>query len=213
MGSEIPKQFLEVNGKPIIAYTIERFEAHPAIDKIVVVCISGWESYVLRMTQERDYKKLCQVVTGGESALESIRKGVGAIPFSDDDILVIHDGVRPLVDDSSISAVIEDCREYGAAVSSVPLVEHIVMLGKRRTDVHYIPRENTFRTMTPQAYRFATINRALQKAEGKEVSQKASYIGTLMMDLGEPLCLSKGSDINIKITNPKDLIYFSQMIG
>ena len=210
MESEIPKQFIQVNGKPILAYTMDRFEKHPGIDTMVVVSISGWEDFIWRMCKELGYRKLSKVVTGGDSALSSIQNGIDALQCHDDDIIVIHDGVRPLVDADSITAVIEDCSQYGCAISSVPLIEHIAYVGKSRTDVHYIPRENAFRTITPQAYRFSVIQDAYRKAREKGLN--SAFIGTLLMDLGEPVCLSKGSEKNIKITNPKDLVFFSTML-
>lgn len=211
MESEIPKQFIEVNNKPILCYTIERFEKHPAIDSIVIVSKAGWEGFIWKLARVRNYTKLSSVVTGGDSALSSIKKGMDALHCDDDDIIIIHDGVRPLVDAASIDAVLSDCNQYGAAISSVPLIEHIAYVGKCRTDVHYIPRENAFRTITPQAYRYKVIKNAYKQAE--ERGMHSAFIGTLLMDLGEKVCLSNGSEKNIKITDPKDLIYFSQMVN
>lgn len=210
MESVIPKQFIEVNGKPILGYTIERFQNHSSIDAIIIVSISGWKDFILKLAAERGYTKVSSVVEGGDSALASIKKGVESIDCKDDDIIIIHDGVRPLVDSSSIDAVLADCKQYGCAISSVPLIEHIAYVGKSRTDVHYIPRENAFRTITPQAYRYSVIRNAVEKAE--RLGLNSAFIGTLMMDLGEPVCLSKGSEKNIKITDPKDLVFFSQMV-
>ena len=208
MHGTIPKQFIEVAGKPIIAYTLERFENHPSIDRILTVCIKGWENVVWNLAKNYSILKLCKVVTGGDSALSSIKKGVDAVDCTDDDIIIIHDGVRPLVDAASIDSVISDCQIYGGAISAVPLVEHIVYEGKSRTDIHYIPRENAFRAITPQAYRYAKIRDAFQKAEQTGIGMHSAFIGTMMMDLGETVCLSKGSDRNVKITEHKDLVYF-----
>lgn len=213
MEREIPKQFIEVAGKPILAYTLDRFQKHPMVDKIVVVCVHGWEEYTSEMAGRFGFSKLTQVVTGGDSALSSIRKGVDAVQGCDDDIVIVHDGVRPLVDAASIDAVIADARIYGGAISSVPLVEHIVHQGDRRQDVSYIARENAFRTLTPQAYRLANLIAAYRKAEATGVGFRSSFIGTMMMDLGEPVVLSRGSERNIKITDPKDLVYFESMLS
>ena len=208
MEREVPKQFIEVLGKPILAYTIERFQQHHSIDQIVVVCVSGWEDYTRDIAVKYNFSKLKTVVPGGDTALSSIKNGVNALPNHDDDIIIIHDGVRPMVDETSIDTVIEDCRQYGGAISSVPLIEHIVYEGDSRTDLKYIPREKAFRTVTPQAYKYRLVIHAFNESERTGIGKDSSFVGTMMMDLGIPVCLSKGSERNIKITNPKDLVYF-----
>lgn len=212
MGKEIPKQFIEVDGKPILAYTIEKFQRHNAIDTIVVVCVPGWESRVLSMADQYGFSKLSHVIPGGETALASIRNGVDVLTCRDDDIVIVHDGVRPLVDNLSIDTVIEDCKRYGGAISSIPLIEHIVYEGHNRTDLRYIPREKAFRTITPQAYKYAKIVSAYKKAEETGMAKTSSFIGTMMLDVGEKVCLSKGSEDNLKITTPVDLIHFKTMV-
>lgn len=212
IGGDIPKQFLKVGGKPILAYTMERFQRHPAIDSMVVVCVDGWEDEVWGIARSHGIGKLSAVVPGGSSALASIRKGAEAIACGDDDMVIVHDGVRPLVDDASIDAVIADCRQYGGAISAVPLIEHVVYVGDERTDVHYIPRENAFRTITPQAYLYGRMMHAFRLSEQTGKGAGSAFIGTLMMDLGEKVVLSKGSEKNIKITEPKDLVYFETML-
>ena len=208
MGAEIPKQFIEVHGKPILAYTLERFEKHSEIDAIEVVCIQGWEEQVRDYSTKYGITKLKSVVTGGNSALESIKIGVDNLHANDQDIIMIHDGVRPLVDDQTISNVISDCQQYGGAIAAISLVEHIFYMGDNRTDLHYIPRENAFRTVTPQAYRLSKIKSAFKKSEETGAGKDAPFIGILMMDVGEEVCLSKSSDNNIKITDPKDVTFF-----
>lgn len=212
IGKAIPKQFLKVGGKPILAYTMERFQNHPAIDSMVVVCVDGWENKVWEIAHAYGIGKLTVVVAGGNSALSSIKKGAEAISCADEDIVIVHDGVRPLVDDASIDAVIADCTRYGGAISAVPLIEHVVYVGGDRTDVHYIPRENAFRTITPQAYRYHKMMHAFRVMEDTGKGAGSAFIGTLMMDLGETVVLSKGSEKNIKITEPKDLVYFETML-
>ena len=207
MGAEIPKQFIEINGKPILAYTLERFEKHPQIDAIEVVCIQGWEEQVREYSYKYGITKLKSVVTGGRSALESIRIGVDNLNATDQDIIIIHDGVRPLVDERTISNVISDCGQYGGAIAAIPLIEHIFYKGESRTDLHYIPRENAFRTVTPQAYRLSKIKSAFKKSEETGAGKDAPFIGILMMDVGEEVCLSQSSEKNVKITDPKDITY------
>lgn len=208
MGATIPKQFIEVNGKPILAYTLEIFERHPLVDGIAVVCIEGWEDRVSAYREQYGISKLREVVTGGSSALESIRKGLDALHCEEDDIIVVHDGVRPLVEDFVISNVIHDCMEFGGAISSLPLIEHVIFQGPERTDLRYIPRENAFRAGSPQAYRCWKMKSAYRKSDETGIGRDSAFIGTLMLDVGEPVCLSKGSEKNVKITDPKDILYF-----
>lgn len=212
VGATVPKQFIEINGKPILAYTLEKFQHHDAIEKIIVVCISGWEDIVEGYREKYTLPKLEKVVTGGATALESIRRGVVAAQGNPGDILIVHDGVRPLVDKESIDNVIKDCQEFGGAISSVPLVEHIVFEGADRTDIRYIPREHAFRTITPQAYRLEKLQHAFDILDSTGKGAGSAFIGTLMMDLGEDVVLSKGSERNIKITDPRDLVYFESLL-
>ncbi len=211
VGADKPKQFIEIGGKPILVHTLEKFQRHPLIDRIAVVCVEGWEEEVRSYRQTYGLSKLESVVTGGRTALESIRRGVDSLGSSKEDIIVIHDGVRPLVDEKTITNVIIDCRRYGGAISAVPLIEHVFFKGEEETDLHYIPRENAYRTVTPQAYTDAKIQRAFRKSDETGIGANAPFIGIMMVDLGEPVCLSQGSEENVKITDPKDINYFKSM--
>lgn len=211
VGADKPKQFIEIGGKPILVHTLEKFQRHPLIDRIAVVCVEGWEEDVRSYRQTYGLSKLESVVTGGRTALESIRRGVDSLGSSKEDIIVIHDGVRPLVDEKTITNVIIDCRRYGGAISAVPLIEHVFFKGEEETDLHYIPRENAYRTVTPQAYTDAKIQRAFRKSDETGIGANAPFIGIMMVDLGEPVCLSQGSEENVKITDPKDINYFKSM--
>ena len=212
IGASIPKQFIEINGKPILIHTLEKFESHPLVDVIDVVCIEGWEDKLREFAKSHKINKLRTITTGGRTALSSIRKGIECTKNEDNDIIVIHDGVRPLVDEKSITNVIEDCRVYGGAISSIPLIEHVFYVGESRTDLHYIPRENAFRTVTPQAYVYSKLRQAFDLSDKTGIGADAAFIGLMMMDLGEKVCLSEGSDQNIKITDPKDIQYFKSLL-
>lgn len=212
VGADKPKQFIEIKGKPILVHTLEKFENHPLIERMIVVCVEGWEQAVYGYKQKYGLTKLYSVVTGGKNALESIYRGVVNAEAQSNDILVIHDGVRPLVDAKSITEVINDCHLYGGAISAVPLAEHILLAGSERSDLKYLPRENAFRAITPQAYTLTKILTAYQKSRETGKGINSAFIGTLMLDVGEKVCLSKGSEQNIKITDPKDLSFFKSII-
>ena len=211
MGLEIPKQFVQVDGEPVLAYTLEGFQRHPGIDAILVVCIDGWEDEVRSEAERFKIGKLRWIVPGGDTGQESIRNGVFALETVclPDDIVVIHDGIRPLVDDFVLSDVIRVCREHGAAVTAMPYNEQIFVAADEFSTTKYIPRETLRRVATPQAYRFDLIDRAYHEAFEKQIGiHGSSYANTMMVELGHRLWFAAGSDKNIKLTTQDDLELF-----
>lgn len=122
MGQDIPKQFINVYDKPVLIYTLESFQRHPMVDAIEVVCLDGWHEVLWAYARQFNITKLQAVVAGGNSAQESIRNGVYDLESkaSDDDIIIIHDGIRPLVDDTVLTDVIQKAMQYGNGVTSLP---------------------------------------------------------------------------------------------
>lgn len=217
MGLDIPKQFVEVEGKPVLFYTLEGFQKHPMVDEIVLVCIDGWQEDVRRWAELYGITKLSEIVTGGETVQESIRNGVFSLEgrCQPEDTIVIHDGIRPLVDPTVLTDVVEKCREFGNAVTSLPYNEQIFLVDTQdaSTTAEYIPRETLRRVSTPQAYSFDLIDKAYHDAFEKEIGiYGSSYTNTMMVDLGVKLHFAKGSDKNIKLTTPGDLEWFKVYI-
>lgn len=213
MGQDIPKQFLNVDNKPIIIYTLEAFQAHDGIDAIEVVCIDGWHDVLRAYAKQFGIDKLKWVVSGGSSGQESIRNGVLNLEHevSDDDIIIVHDGIRPLVDDDVLSDVISVAKQHGNAVTSMPYNEQIFIVDEDdpNTTHQYIPRETLRRVSTPQAYTFGKLFDAYQKAFAENIGiGPSSYTNTMMADLGETLHFAKGSDRNIKLTTKADIELF-----
>ena len=211
MGQDIPKQFINVYDKPILIYTLEAFQKHPKIDAIEVVCIDGWHDMVWAYAKQFRIDKLKWIVSGGKTGQESIRNGVFNLEgkCSEEDIVVIHDGIRPLVDETVLSDVIVTCEKYGNAVTSLPYNEQIFVVDDEISTVKYIPRETLCRVSTPQAYRFGKLDRAYHEAFEKEIGiYGSSYANTMMVELGERLYFAAGSDKNIKLTTPDDLEMF-----
>ena len=216
MGKSIPKQFIEVDGKPVLAYTLESFQNHPLIDAIEVVCIEGWEDDVWEYIEKYEITKLIWITKGGKTGQESIRNGVYNLEdiCSDDDIIIVHDGIRPLVDDSVLTDVIEKCKEHGNGVTSMPYNEQIFVIDDEISTIKYIPRETLRRVATPQAYRFDLIDSKYHEAYEKEIGiYGSSYTNTMMVELGVRLYFAKGSDRNIKLTTPGDLEIFRAMLN
>ena len=156
MGQEIPKQFINIYDKPILIYTLKNFQEHPLIDEIEVVCIDGWQDVLKAYAKQYNITKLKWIVTGGQSGQESIRNGVYNLEkkCNDDDIIIIHDGIRPLVEEEVLSDVILTCKKYGNAVTSLPYNEQIFIIDDEISTTKYIPRETLRRVSTPQAYKF-----------------------------------------------------------
>lgn len=213
---DIPKQFINVKDKPIIIYTLENFQKHPEVDNIVVVCLDGWQDILRAYARQYNIDKLKKIVNGGSTVQESLRNGVFALEdlCGDDDIVIIHDGIRPLVDDAVLSDVIATCRKHGNGVTSLPYNEQIF---KRKDDIstdEYIPRDTLRRVSTPQAYKFGKLHWAYKTAFEKEIGiYGSSYTNTMMVDLGETLYFAAGSERNIKITTVEDIELFKAFLS
>lgn len=211
MGYDIPKQFINVYNKPIIIYTLEIFQMHPQIDEIEVVCIDGWEDTLKTYCEKFGITKLKYIVKGGSTGQESIRNGVYNLENKCDanDTIIIHDGVRPLVDEEVLTDVINKCNQYGNAVSSMPYNEQIFLIDDEISTTKYIPREKLRRVVTPQAYKFKKLDEKYHEAFEKEIGiYGSSYTNTMMVELGERLYFSAGSDKNIKMTTPDNIEMF-----
>lgn len=213
MGQDIPKQFINVYDKPVLIYTLEGFQNHPMIDKIVVVCIEGWENVVRAYARQFNITKLVNIIPGGKSGQESIRNGVFSLEgkVKEDDVVIIHDGIRPLVEPSVLSDVISVCQKYGNAVTSMPYNEQIFVIDEEQPDttMKYIPRETLRRVSTPQAYKFELLDTKYHEAFEKEIGiYGSSYTNTMMVELGVRLHFASGSDKNIKLTTKDDLEMF-----
>lgn len=215
MGQDIPKQFININDKPVLIYTLESFQKHPQIDAIEVVCIDGWENFVWAYAKQYEITKLKWIVSGGKTGQESIRNGVYNLEgkCSKDDIIVIHDGIRPMVDEAVLSNVIVVCEKYGNAVTSLPYNEQIFVKDDDISTTKYIPRETLQRVSTPQAYKFGKLNSVYHEAFEKKIGiYGSSYTNTMMVELGERLYFAAGSEKNIKLTTKDDLEIFKAMI-
>ena len=213
MGLEIPKQFYSVHGKPILIYTLEEFQRHPQIDAIEVVCIDGWIDAVDSFAKQYGITKLKWIVPGGDTCQESIRNGVYHLEgkAGAGDTVVIHDGIRPLVEPSVLTDVIGKCQKYGNAVTALPYYEQIFLVDEDDESVttRYIPRERLRRVSTPQAYQFALLDQKYHEAFEKGIGiHGSSYTNTMMVELGVTLHFAAGSEKNIKLTTREDLELF-----
>lgn len=201
-GGKTPKQFLEILGKPLIIHTIQRFEACPEIDEIILVLPSTESAKFLEIAGKYDLKKLSKTIAGGETRAESVWKGLSAIRPATAEIVAVHDGARPLVSVEEISETVKKARETGAAclVSAVTDTIKEIENGKiTRT----IARSTLRRALTPQSFRYEILKRAFENAD---LSAAATDECFLVEKLGQEISIIEGSARNIKITHPEDLL-------
>ncbi len=215
MGQDLPKQFINVYDKPVIIYTLEGFQKHPMVDAIEVVCLDGWHDVLRAYARQFNIDKLQWIVSGGETGQESIRNGVYGLEgkCAENDVVVIHDGIRPLVDEGVLTDVILKCQEHDAAVTSLPYNEQIFVMDDEESTTKYIPRETLRRVSTPQAYKFGLLLSKYREAFEKKIGIYGSaYANTMMADLGVRLYFAAGSDKNIKLTTKDDLEMFKSYL-
>ena len=214
MQQEIPKQFLNVNDKPVIMYTLEAFQSHPDIDRIGVVCVDGWHDILRAYARQYRIDKLEWVVSGGENGQASIRNGVFHAEqlYGEQDIILVHDAIRPMVSHEIISDCIVQCKKHGSAVSIVPC--NTVAL-RRTTDnlsSEVVPRDRLALTQTPQAFPLKRLADAHRKALETGILNSIASC-TLMVELGESVHFSIGAETNIKLTTPDDLKIFKALLA
>ncbi len=215
MGQDIPKQFIHVDNKPLIVYTLEAFQNHPGIDAIVCVTLPNWIDVVKAYAMQFNIKKLRWIVPGGATGQESIKNGLMAVRNSlgeDDITIMIHDGNRGLVSGEIISNSLAVYREHGSAVTVIPCVEAVFFSedGGLSSDKS-IPREQLYRTQTPHTYDLKKLLWAHEEAAKKKIENSTATC-TLMQALGEKIYFSKGSEENLKITTTEDLKLFNVLL-
>lgn len=211
-----PKQFLDLRGKPIIIYTIELFDNHPEIDAVVCVCLESWIPFLEKMLRKFEISKVVKIVCGGKTGQESIYKGLCAAEEyaqeqgKDDAIVLIHDGVRPLITEQTITDNIHMVQEKGNCITCIPAIETIVV--KRADGSLEIPsRTDSLVVRAPQSFLLEDIISAHRKAiaEGK-----CDFIDscTIMSYYGHHMNTIVGPMENIKITTPTDYFVFRAMV-
>lgn len=214
MQQEIPKQFLNINDKPVIIYTLEAFQTHPDIDKIGVVCVDGWHDILRAYARQYKIDKLDWVVSGGENGQASIRNGVFHAEqlYSEDDVILVHDAIRPMVSHEIISDCIVQCKRHGSAVSIVPCNTVALRRTTDNTSSEVVPRDKLALTQTPQAFPLKKLAGAHRKALELGVLNSIASC-TLMVELGESVHFSIGAETNIKLTTPDDLKIFRALLA
>lgn len=208
MGQDIPKQFMHVDGCPIIIHTMKAFQNHPDINGIAVVCLEGWETVLQSYANQFSITKLKWLFPGGKSGMESIHNGIYGLQdvgCEDEDLVLIHDAVRPLLSQDIISSNIAICKKYGYAITGIKCREAILESEDGFTTTTSIPRDRLIRTQTPQTFRLKNIIGAHEEAKLKGIADSVASC-TLVAELGgRVMHIVPGSEKNIKVTTVEDL--------
>ena len=214
MGQDIPKQFLHIKDKPIIVYTLERFQNNPQVDAILLVTLPSWFGFVKAYASQFGITKLKWVVAGGETGQESIYNGLKELEKDcpPDTVVMVHDGNRPMVDNDIIASSLSTFRKHGSAVAVIPCTEAVFKSDNGMDSTTSIPREELFRTQTPHTYTLEKLLWAHAQAKEKGITNTAASC-TLMHALGETVYFSKGSEKNLKLTTLDDMEIFNALLA
>ena len=215
MGQDIPKQFINVYDKPIIVYTMEAFQNHPSIDGIEIVCLEGWHEIVFAYAKQFGITKLENVVNGGVNGQDSIRNGLLDIATrhqEDNDIVLIHDAIRPMLSHSIISDNLRVCKQYGNAITVVPCTAAMLKTFDGLSSEEQVPRDNLKTTQTPQSFFLKDLLEAHKEALKKGIVKSVASC-TMYIELGRKLYMSVGSEKNLKLTTPDDIDIFKALLN
>ena len=212
----VPKQYVQIEGIPVIAYTMRAFDRHPLIDAVYVVCRDEWSDLVRRAATELTFSKFGGTITAGDSCFASIRNGVRHLASvytqPHDPIVLVHDGVRPLVSSAIIADAIAVCERHGSAIAALQ-GEEAFLTGDATKGTGMIPREQLWGAQTPQTFPLSTLVDVFNEAEQKGIEDSQSLY-TLMAELHRwPLYKSRGERVNLKITHPEDIWLFSRLVS
>lgn len=208
MGQDIPKQFMHVDGCPIIIHTMKCFQRHPDIDAISVVCLKGWDTVLQAYANQFSITKLKWIFEGGSTGMESIHNGIYGLKESgcaDDDLVLIHDSVRPLLSQDIISSNIAICKAYGYAITGIQCREAILESDDGFSTTTSIPRDRLIRTQTPQTFRLGNIIQIHEEAKEKGITNSVASCTLIAEVGGREMHIVPGSEKNIKVTTVEDL--------
>lgn len=214
MNQDIPKQFLSIQDRPVIVYTMQAFQRHPEIDAVSVVCIDGWQEILWAYARQFNITKMRWVTAGGENGQQSIYNGLVALKehCAMSDLVLVHDAIRPNVSQEIISNCIAECRLHGSAITVIPCAEAMLLRDDNpNSSQEVIARESLARTQTPQAFSLEKLLWAHEEAGKRGISNSIASC-TLMVELGEKVYFCPGSEKNIKITTTEDIEIFKALL-
>lgn len=214
MHQDIPKQFLTVDNRPVIIHTLEAFQRHPSIDAIAVACVAGWKKVLQAYAKQFNITKLKYIVPGGKNGQDSIRNGLFELEkhYKKDDVVLIHDAIRPLVSEDIISDCIVTAQKFGSAIATIPCAEAMMETIDGQESVGSYPREKLLRAQTPQGFYLGKICEMHRKALKQGITNSVASC-TMFVELGENVHFSLGSEKNIKLTTTDDLEIFKALLS
>ncbi len=210
VSAQCPKQYIEIDGEPVILRTMRAFQQHPDVSDIYVVCSPRWQDYVLQQAQRGGISKLRATLHSGQTAFQSIQLGIQGLLHlyadrQESTIVLVHDAVRPLISYEVISRNIQTCLQKGNAITAIRSNEAYMLTQDGHSSNDYIRREALMRAQTPHTFPLSSLRQILQKAEEQGISDHQSLF-TLCNELGiHPLYISEGDPMNFKITEPGDI--------
>lgn len=209
---DIPKQFVNVYNRPVIVYTMEIFQTHPDIDVIMVACLKGWENMVNAYAKQFGIDKLKWVIPGGKTGQETSRLAVEKLiqECSAEDMIVIHDAIRPMVTQEIISDSIYTCMKKGMGIAAVTSMDNVMMTDDGITGRISISRYAFRRIQTPQTYWLGELKSAHEEAVEKGIVCE-NDTNNMISKLGRNVSFSKGSDLNMKINTVEDVAMFKAL--
>ena len=199
---------MHVDGCPIIIHTMKCFQRHPDIDAIAVVCLKGWDTVLQAYANQFSITKLKWIFEGGSTGMESIHNGIYGLKESgcaDDDLVLIHDSVRPLLSQDIISSNIAICKAYGYAITGIQCREAILESDDGFSTTTSIPRDRLIRTQTPQTFRLGNIIQIHEEAKEKGITNSVASCTLIAEVGGREMHIVPGSEKNIKVTTVEDL--------
>ncbi len=216
--SGMPKQFLKLMGKPIVVYTLEKFETNPEIDGMIVVCHGSYLDYMNQLIEKYEIHKVRKVIVGGNDRQSSVQRGLDTLSdlgAKSDDIVLIHDGVRPLISEATIHENIRVAKEYGCAMTVHPVTESVIITDRDTAVMQdFKKRSDTYSLTSPQTFRLGEITEAYQKADWSDGKSAMPLLDSAMIyaSEGEEIHLVKEQDTNIKITTPDDYYFLKAIL-
>ncbi len=213
MNQAVPKQFMTVYDKPIIAYTMERFENHPSIDIIAVVCLDGWENILSSYAKQYNITKLKHIIPAGKVGQESIYNGITELNrhYDGESYVLVHDGNRPMLSKDVISDNIAVAMNKGNAITCIPCQEAMLETKDNIISNKSYPRENLKRTQTPHCFKLRDLVEMHVKAKERGITNSVASC-TLAIELGQSVYFSAGSQKNLKITTQEDVDIFKALL-
>lgn len=213
----LPKQFLKLMGKPIIVYTLEKFEQSEEIDKIVIVCHGSYIEYMQELVDLYHIKKVGQIIVGGSDRQGSLQRGLEMIQedgAKNEDIIVIHDGVRPLVSKTTIQENIRVAKQYGAAITVHPVTESVVVTDTDEVHMNnFKKRADTYSMTSPQTFQFGKLSEKFTNKEFLEAGNIPLLDAAMVYaQSGETVHLVKEQGVNLKITTPEDFYFLKAIL-